>query len=56
MKKKCETWEWDKNEECGLVGKYECENCGMVFCKKHEKAGYGECPECPPPRLIEIEE
>jgi len=49
---KCEFW--DKDKECGLVGKYECSDCGTPICKKHESELMGECDQCEPPRLRKI--
>ncbi len=51
---KCEYWDWSKDKECGLVGKYSCTDCGMIICKKHEKGLMGECDQCEPPRLRKI--
>ena len=33
---------------------YECEECGTKFCTPCEEINYGECPECPLPRLKRI--
>ena len=54
-KYRCEVYDYDKDRECGLVAKYECNFCGMKVCKKHERESWGECPDCEPPGLREIQ-
>lgn len=53
-KDKCSIWDRDKDRECGLIAKYECTQCGIKVCKKHEEAEGGECPDCPPPIFRKI--
>lgn len=36
------------------VAKFRCELCNGTFCKKCEEMFFGECPQCPPPRLFPI--
>ena len=36
------------------VGRYKCELCGTVVCKKCYEQSSGECMDCPPPMLLPI--